>query len=81
MSIELVPFETLYAIPSKNGLTRPARVRGEGFKMINMGYSSVSLWFKRTIPARVQIIPIIRIHRVSSVKCVDCEDSIFSVRD
>src|SRR5690606_14390942 len=32
-----VPFESLYAIPSKNGLTRPARVRGSGYKMINMG--------------------------------------------
>ena len=30
-------FEDLYAIPSKNGLTRPARVRGRGYKMINMG--------------------------------------------
>ena len=30
-------FERLYAVPSKNGLTRPARVRGSGYKMINMG--------------------------------------------
>ena len=30
-------FEQLYAIPSKNGLTRPSRVRGNGYKMINMG--------------------------------------------
>jgi Restriction endonuclease S subunits len=37
MSWERVPFESLYAIPSKNGLTRPARVRGSGYKMINMG--------------------------------------------
>ncbi len=36
MSWERVPFESLYAIPSKNGLTRPARVRGSGYKMINM---------------------------------------------
>ncbi|GAA4651558.1 hypothetical protein GCM10023116_38420 [Kistimonas scapharcae] len=37
MSWDKVTFETLYAIPSKNGLTRPARVRGSGYKMINMG--------------------------------------------
>lgn len=37
MSWEKVPFESLYSIPSKNGLTRPARVRGSGYKMINMG--------------------------------------------
>lgn len=30
-------FEKLYAVPSKNGLNRPARVRGSGYKMINMG--------------------------------------------
>jgi type I restriction enzyme S subunit len=37
MTWKIVPFESLYAIPSKNGLTRPARVRGTGYKMINMG--------------------------------------------
>lgn len=37
MSWHRVPFESLYAISSKNGLTRPARVRGNGYKMINMG--------------------------------------------
>ncbi len=37
MSWMEVEFETLYSDPSKNGLTRPARVRGSGYKMINMG--------------------------------------------
>lgn len=37
MSWTETEFENLYEIPSKNGLTRPARVRGSGFKMINMG--------------------------------------------
>lgn len=32
-----IEFESLYDISSKNGLTRPARVRGQGYKMINMG--------------------------------------------
>ena len=32
-----IEFEKLYAAPSKNGLTRPTRVRGSGHKMINMG--------------------------------------------
>lgn len=32
-----VPFADLYEIPSKNGLTKPSKVRGQGFKMINMG--------------------------------------------
>jgi type I restriction enzyme S subunit len=30
-------FADLFAIPSKNGLTRPSRVRGVGIKMVNMG--------------------------------------------
>ena len=30
-------FGDLYLIPSRNGLMRPSRVRGEGFKMVNMG--------------------------------------------
>ncbi|MCQ2496877.1 MAG: restriction endonuclease subunit S [Lachnospiraceae bacterium] len=30
-------FEKLYKIPSRNGLSKPSKVRGSGFKMINMG--------------------------------------------
>ncbi|GBE06998.1 type-1 restriction enzyme EcoKI specificity protein [bacterium BMS3Abin11] len=37
MSWSEIEFENLYQVPSKNGLTRPARVRGSGCKMINMG--------------------------------------------
>ncbi|MER0203471.1 MAG: restriction endonuclease subunit S [Nitrosomonas sp.] len=37
MSWSETEFENLYETPSKNGLTRPARVRGSGYKMINMG--------------------------------------------
>lgn len=32
-----VKFSSLYLISSKNGLTKPSRVRGNGYKMINMG--------------------------------------------
>lgn len=34
---EVSSFEKLYAIPSRNGLSKPSRVRGSGYKMINMG--------------------------------------------
>lgn len=34
---ELFKFGDLYSIPSRNGLTKPKRVRGEGLKFINMG--------------------------------------------
>lgn len=32
-----VIFESLYAEPSRNGLTKPRGIRGKGYKMINMG--------------------------------------------
>ncbi len=32
-----IPFENIFAIPLRNGLTRPKAVRGKGVKMINMG--------------------------------------------
>lgn len=34
---ETVPFEELYLVPSRNGVSKPSRVRGSGYKMINMG--------------------------------------------
>lgn len=37
MDANIVRFGELYEIPSSNGLSRPSAVRGEGFKMINMG--------------------------------------------
>ena len=37
MSWETTKFSSLYAIESRNGLTKPSRVRGGGYKMINMG--------------------------------------------
>ncbi len=37
MNWDIVRFGDLYAVPSRNGLTRPSRQRGSGYKMINMG--------------------------------------------
>lgn len=37
MRWKTVPFGTLYAVESRNGLTKPSSVRGTGYKMINMG--------------------------------------------
>lgn len=34
---QFVQFQDLYLIPSRNGLTKPRKVRGSGFPMINMG--------------------------------------------
>lgn len=35
--VDFTPFENLFAVPLRNGLTRPKAVRGKGIKMINMG--------------------------------------------
>ena len=35
--MEYVRFGDLYSLPSSNGVSRPSAVRGEGYKMINMG--------------------------------------------
>ena len=37
MSFDHVRFGTLFAVPQKNGLTRPKKVRGSGVLMVNMG--------------------------------------------
>lgn len=37
MSWNKTIFENLYSIESRNGLTKPSKIRGFGFKMINMG--------------------------------------------
>lgn len=37
MSWKTVRFGNLYAVESRNGLTKPSKVRGKGYKMINMG--------------------------------------------
>ena len=37
MSWGKVRFSELYSVPSRNGLTKPSKVRGTGHKMINMG--------------------------------------------
>ncbi len=37
MKWDKIKFSDLYAIPSRNGLTKPGKIRGNGYKMINMG--------------------------------------------
>ncbi|WP_144572249.1 restriction endonuclease subunit S [Bacillus paramycoides] len=37
MEFEVIPFEGLFSLPLKNGLSKPKKVRGEGYPMVNMG--------------------------------------------
>ena len=60
----LVKFKSLYQIPSRNGLTKPKSVRGEGFKFINMGeIFSYSRMFK--IPC--DRVPLTEKERITSL--------------
>lgn len=37
MMYSTIRFGDLYAIDSRNGLSKPSKIRGSGYKMINMG--------------------------------------------
>ena len=37
MSWDIIKFSNLYSVESRNGLTKPSKIRGSGYKMINMG--------------------------------------------
>ena len=37
MSWGTIRFGDLYSTESRNGLTKPSKIRGSGYKMINMG--------------------------------------------
>lgn len=46
---------SLYELPSRNGLTRPSKVRGVGYKMINMGELFANEWLYDIPMERVQL--------------------------
>ena len=69
-------FKELYKIPSKNGVSKPSRIRGSGYKMINMGelfsYALVYTLFPRAIPK----IPKFMFYHVESSVLVEKQISI-----
>lgn len=46
---------SLYELPSRNGLTRPSKVRGVGYKMVNMGELFANEWLYDIPMERVQL--------------------------
>lgn len=48
-------FSDLYLIPSRNGLSRPSRDRGEGYMMVNMGELFANDWIGNIPMERVQM--------------------------
>lgn len=55
MNWEIRPFGELYATPSRNGLMRPSKERGSGYKMINMGELFAYPIIKNPEMERVQV--------------------------
>lgn len=55
MKWEKIRFAELFSVPSRNGLTRPAKVRGIGYKMINMGELFAHDWIYSIPMERVQL--------------------------
>ena len=56
-------FKDLYLIPSKNGVSKPSRIRGSGYKMINMGelFSNDRIY---DIP--MELVPLTELEKQSS---------------
>lgn len=55
MSWKKVFLGSLYELPSRNGLTRPSKVRGVGYKMVNMGELFANEWLYDIPMERVQL--------------------------
>lgn len=63
MSWERVKFSDLYQIESRNGLTKPSKIRGEGFKMINMGEL---FSYDRIYDVDMELVPLSEREKLSS---------------
>ena len=62
MSWEEVVFESVFKIPTKNGLTKPSRIRGEGFKFINMGELFA---IDRMFDPEMELVPLTESEKIS----------------
>ena len=63
-----IRFGDLYAIPSRNGVSKPSRVRGAGYKMINMGELFAHNWIF-DIP--MELVPLNDSEKANSQVVVD----------
>ena len=63
-----IRFGDLYAIPSRNGVSKPSRIRGAGYKMINMGELFAHDWIF-DIP--MELVPLTDSEKANSQVVVD----------
>lgn len=73
MSWEFVRFGDLYAVESRNGLTKPSKLRGSGFKMINMGELFAN---DRIYDIPMELVPLKESEKVNAK--VECGDLLFA---
>ncbi|MCA6422654.1 MAG: restriction endonuclease subunit S [Flavobacterium sp.] len=62
MSWNEIIFESVFKIPTKNGLTKPSRIRGEGFKFINMGELFA---IDRMFDPKMELVPLSETEKVT----------------
>ena len=73
MSWDTVKFGDLYSSESRNGLTKPSRVRGSGYKMINMGELFT---YDRIYDIPMELVPLKESEKVNAK--VECGDLLFA---
>ena len=73
MSWDTVRFGDLYSAESRNGLTKPSRVRGSGYKMINMGELFAN---DRIYDIPMELVPLKDSEKVNAK--VECGDLLFA---
>lgn len=73
MSWSTVRFGDLYSTESRNGLTKPSRVRGSGYKMINMGELFAN---DRIYDIPMELVPLKESEKVNAK--VECGDLLFA---
>lgn len=73
MNWETVRFGDLYAVESRNGLTKPSKVRGSGYKMINMGELFAN---NRIYDIPMELVPLKESEKLNTR--VECGDLLFA---
>lgn len=73
MSWEKVRFGDLYIAESRNGLTKPSKIRGSGYKMINMGELFAN---DRIYDIPMELVPLKESEKVNAK--VECGDLLFA---
>ena len=73
MSWDTVRFGDLYVVESRNGLTKPSKVRGSGYKMINMGELFAN---DRIYDIPMELVPLKESEKINAK--VECGDLLFA---